>query len=208
LAVDELTSSDNQQSKKDLNRIAKHQVQRIDKWVRSLMDIMSTDTSLIETLDIKQLLESTIEDVGLNTTNKAKISFDVESKNNTYESNFQLRAIKPELKSLFQSLIANSIEAGITDGQPNKIDIRLEQRDNELLITITDQGVGFSQEIKSKLFSPHNTNKTYGAGMGLYLAHRIVSLKYNGDLIICDNPEMKDCKYPGTKIVLTLNNRV
>ena len=65
-----------------------------------------------------------------------------------------------------------------------------------------------SIEVKSKLFSPHNTNKTYGAGMGLYLAHRIVTLKYDGDLSINDNPQQNGQENPGAKIVLTLNNRV
>jgi len=205
LAIDQISTAEDDSSKKELAQISKHQVQRIDKWVRSLMDIMSNDKSLVKPVNIKDLLSSCIDDIGLNNSNGIKIKL-AHAKNTHYE----LRAIEPELKSLLQSLINNAAEAtdSIKKGKKEDVIIELDKQKDNLKITISDSGVGFSQDIKDKLFSPHNTNKTYGAGMGLYLAHRIVTLKYDGGIEITDNPEARESPKTGTRIILTLKNRV
>ncbi|NVJ59272.1 MAG: HAMP domain-containing histidine kinase [Gammaproteobacteria bacterium] len=47
-------------------------------------------------------------------------------------------------------------------------------------IVIDDNGVGIDEAIQQKLFMPHNTNKPHGAGMGLYIAQRIIVGRYSG----------------------------
>lgn len=208
LAIDELSSTANKEQKSELSRISKHQIQRIDKWVRSLMDIMSSDSSLIETIDLVSVLRSCIADISLNNTTTIKIKLTVHQSNSVDKNSYFLQAIKPEIKGLLQSMISNSVEAteAIKANEPVLVDIRrIEQ---SIKISISDKGIGFSKTIKSKLFSPHNTNKTYGAGMGLYLAHRIITLKYNGYIKITDNPKINSQNYSGSQIILTLNDRV
>lgn len=212
LAVDELTTTKVESEKPELGRIAKHQVQRIDKWVRSLMEIMSTDKSLIERVDVTELLKTIIEEVSLNNN-----SFDIiltTQDLNTADGSFELQGIIPELKSLLISLITNAVEATqarhsdkpATEEMAVKIELALSN--NGIEVVIIDQGIGFSEKILEKLFTPHNTDKTYGAGMGLYLAHRIATLKYNGDLKIVTNSPKGDSNAIGTKVTVTLNNRV
>ncbi len=208
LAVDELSCCNDDDSKKDLTRISKHQIQRIDKWVRSLMDIMSSDTSLIETVDVSSIVQSCIDDISLNNTSTINIELLLENAKLDSDKSFQLQAIKPELKSLLQSLISNSVEATQASKSSTPVKAIISQQKNTIKVTIFDRGIGFSKEIKAKLFSPHNTNKTYGAGMGLYLAHRIITLKYAGSLKIDDNPQQNNQPHCGSQIVLTLNDRV
>jgi len=52
-----------------------------------------------------------------------------------------------------------------------------------------------------KLFTPHNTDKTYGAGMGLYLAERVIKHKYNGNISIKNNATKGSC------VIVTVNDR-
>ena len=68
-------------------------------------------------------------------------------------------------------------------------------------IMIKDEGCGFSKEVLDKIFTPHNTNKTYGAGMGLYLAERVIRHKYNGSISIKNNVNKGCC------VLITVNNR-
>jgi len=211
LAIDELSCSKDESEKLELTKISKHQIQRIDKWVRSLMDLMSNDTNLIEEVDVEKLLYACIDDTGLNNAKKISIDLQINNRDNLENSVLSILAIKPELKSLLQALINNSVEATQALKQKEKnasnIKIELEKLPEALQITFTDHGIGFSKKIRDNLFSPHNTDKTYGAGMGLYLAHRIATLKYSGDIKINDNPD-DNSKNLGTKIVLTLKNRV
>jgi len=209
LAIDQLTTSTDETSKKELAQVSKHQVHRIDKWVRSLMDLMSNDKSLVKLINMNELITSCIDDIGLSKTNGIQIKL-ITKKND--DTAFNLQAIEPELKSLLQSLINNSVEATEAIDKANKttseVIIELAHSNDEMKIIICDQGIGFNEEIKKKLFAPHNTNKTYGAGMGLYLAHRIVTLKYDGNIEISDNPETENANHAGARIVLTLKNRV
>lgn len=215
LAVDELTTTKVDSEKPELSRIAKHQVQRIDKWVRSLMEIMSTDKSLIEQVNLSKLLQTIVDEISIN--NKSDIQINLsESNSNSGSTNYELRGIIPELKSLLISLVTNAVEAtestrlasadktqSISD-----IQITLSRNDKGLEVAIVDRGIGFSEKVLDKLFTPHNTDKTYGAGMGLYLAHRIATLKYNGDLKITKNSKAKNQVTSGTTVTITLNNRV
>ncbi|MBV1909272.1 MAG: HAMP domain-containing histidine kinase [Kangiellaceae bacterium] len=211
LVTDQMISTDDKKSKEKLSRIVKHQVHRIDKWVRSLMDIMSSDSNLTESIDLTELLESTIKDISLSNDSNSSLHFIVIPHADGKESDFNLNIIKPEIKGLLQGLIGNAIEASSQiddEGYCNHIEIKLSASGESSRIEISDQGVGFSKEVKAKLFSPHNTNKTYGAGMGLYLAHRIASVKYNGNLQVTDNSSRIDQRYSGAKITLTLNSRL
>jgi len=209
LAIDQLTTSTDETSKKELAQVSKHQVHRIDKWVRSLMDLMSNDKSLVKSINVSELITSCIDDIGLSKSDGVQIKLIAEKNDDTA---LNLHAIEPELKSLLQSLINNAVEATEAIDKANKttseVTINLSKSNENIKITISDKGIGFNEEIKKKLFSPHNTNKTYGAGMGLYLAHRIVTLKYDGNIEITDNPELKNSSHTGAKIVLTLKNRV
>jgi len=214
LAIDELATVNNANTKKDLTRISKHQIQRIDKWVRSLMDMISSDSELVEQVNLENLINNCIEDISLNNRIKTNIKSFVQDK--ITANKLVLNAVKPELKSLIQSLISNAVEANEEAGTSEYEDavtididsITSQQYGRGVEVTLLDRGKGFNEDIKNKLFSPHNTNKTYGAGMGLYLAYQVATLKYNGTLTIEDRLDKKKQLSSGSKIVLTLYNRV
>jgi len=214
LAIDELASTSNESLKTKLSDVSKKQIHRIDKWVRSMMDIMASDKNITELVDLSQLLKSCIDDSDLLEAQTIKIELIIDGNNKHL-----MKANKIELKSLINGLLSNAIEASqsIANFENNEyylVKIVLSEISEEVenkniyQICILDRGVGFPKENMSKLFSPHNTNKTYGSGMGLYLAHRVITLKYQGDINITNNPESANDTTPGTKVVLTLQDRV
>ena len=217
LAIDELSTDISKQSRDELNKISKHQIKRIDGWVRSLMEILSNDNNLIEPVDLSVLINEVVADVKLGLTDNTNIRFRFLNHNENSEKHaFSLNIIKPEIKSILLGLITNAIESISKDFTEDEslIEISVDRKrgaSNSIQIAISDSGKGIEQKIKDKMFSPHNTDKTYGAGMGLYLAHRIVTLKYDGQIEILDNSlsssgkTMPDSK--GTKVILTLKNR-
>ncbi len=214
LAIDELVTTSDKRLKTKLNNISKKQIQRIDKWVRSMMDIMASEKNITESVDLTQLLKFCVDDRVLIEAQNIKIGLVIDGENKYF-----MRANEVELKSLINGLVSNAIEASRSienaeNGDHYLVEIALSkiasegETNNKYQISILDRGIGISKEIMSKLFSPHNTNKTYGAGMGLYLAHRVITLKYQGDISITNNPESTNMSTPGTKIVLTLQDRV
>ena len=215
LAIDEIQASVDTQHKNELCKVSKHQVRRIDKWVRSLMDIMSSDSSLVEQVNIPALVESCVADLRLNQPNNIFLELKVDDV--FTDKNNQLLAISTELKSLILTLLNNAIESAMekhSNDNAGFVKVAVSLKEN-ITITITDNGTGLSKAISEKLFSPHNTNKTYGAGMGLYLAHRVATLKYNGNLavtnnseLVGDNNELGNTNITGCTAILALNNRV
>ena len=55
-------------------------------------------------------------------------------------------------------------------------------------LEVLDRGPGLAPEVRDRLFTPHVTTKGHGAGMGLYLAERIVRTRYEGSLALRDRP--------------------
>ncbi len=58
------------------------------------------------------------------------------------------------------------------------------KRDNRVVIRITDNGVGMTEEVKHKIFSPFFTTKPIGkgTGLGLSICYQIVVEKHGGEL--------------------------
>lgn len=77
------------------------------------------------------------------------------------------------IKIAFLNIIINAIEA-IDDQQDGLIQIKTEAKDNNCVVTITDNGKGMDQKEMSKLFEPFITSKVNGTGLGLTNAQNII----------------------------------
>ena len=192
LAIDQMQGEKNLEQQKKLNHLAKHQITRIDKWVRSLMDVMSDDNNLIHEVDLTEVIKLVITDLKLSNDKALTFNFNSASKPTI------IKAVDPGIKSILQSLVSNAVEASPAKAN---IDIKIMSFESGFQIMIKDEGCGFSKEVLDKIFTPHNTNKTYGAGMGLYLAERVIRHKYNGSISIKNNVNKGCC------VLITVNNR-
>lgn len=103
-----------------------------------------------------------------------------------------------EVNMIVHTLISNACEATQTD---KRIQITLKQLRDHVAISIRDFGSGITPEIKERLFQPHVSSKQHGAGLGLYLAKRVVSGRYHGDIVFNDNPPQ------GTLVTVLLHDR-
>lgn len=80
--------------------------------------------------------------------------------------------IDPSLfKSALLNLVVNAAQA-MPDG--GTIDINVQQKQGQVILTITDTGIGISEEHLSKLYSPFFTTKTDGNGLGLAETQKVV----------------------------------
>ena len=72
------------------------------------------------------------------------------------------------------------------DGGEIRLAARFEKSD--LLIEVCDQGCGIEPENLDKIFNPFFTTKEQGTGLGLAVAHQIVS-QHGGILRARNNPD-------------------
>jgi signal transduction histidine kinase len=90
-------------------------------------------------------------------------------------------ADRVQLQQVFMNLMLNGIEAmkGTTDG--GELTIKSEACDAQLLISISDTGVGIPPEQADHIFRAFYTTKDNGTGMGLPISRSIIE-SYGGRL--------------------------
>lgn len=87
----------------------------------------------------------------------------------------ELNADKKYIEQIFINLLKNSIDAVHADH--GKLILKgLKNRDNKVILEISDNGVGISEEISDQIFIPFFTTKDNGSGIGLSLAQQIMRL--------------------------------
>jgi len=83
------------------------------------------------------------------------------------------------LRDLLTNLILNAVDAMPTGGT---LTIRTERRANHALLTVSDTGVGMSEDVKRRLFEPFfSTKGTQGTGLGLAVCYGIVQ-RHSGSI--------------------------
>jgi len=121
-----------------------------------------TDTT-VQDVNIKELLE---ELVALS-AQRAKYSM-VEIRIDFQENLPSLRVSTSELQQVFFNLINNAIDAMDHDG--GTLTISAHQRENYLVIAVSDTGQGIPEANLDRIFDPFFTTKPVGKGTGLGLS--------------------------------------
>ncbi len=83
-----------------------------------------------------------------------------------YKAKPVIKCFPDELNQAWTNLIHNSIQA--IDGK-GKLKIKIDEDDENVIVSITDNGRGIPDEIKNRVFEPFFTSKPQGEGSGLGL---------------------------------------
>jgi two-component system, sporulation sensor kinase E len=77
-----------------------------------------------------------------------------------------------QLKQVFINVLKNAIEVMTKGGQ---IDVKIKRKDdNHLCVSITDRGLGISEDKIKRLGQPFYTTKERGTGLGLMVSYKII----------------------------------
>ena len=93
-----------------------------------------------------------------------------------------------QLQQVAMNLIINGIDAMKQVDGPREMRIRSQAAESgQILISVSDTGVGFSPQMAEKIFAPFYTTKPHGTGMGLRISRSIIE-SHNGRLWAVANP--------------------
>jgi signal transduction histidine kinase len=120
-----------------------------------------------ENIDIIEILNNSVKLFD----NYENISFD---KKIATTKPIYIFADKVHISRIFNNLIKNSIQAIPTD-RKGIIKISLKINSDNLVICISDNGIGIPDNLKDKLFQPNFTTKSSGMGMGLAITKNIIT---------------------------------
>ncbi len=93
-----------------------------------------------------------------------------------------------QLQQVLVNLIINACEALDTvPAEARRILIRASIVENEVEVTVEDNGTGISEEAAQRLFEPFFTTKAEGLGMGMAVTKNIIS-EHDGKIWFASRP--------------------
>lgn len=153
-----------------------------DHLQRVLEDFLAfarPETARIEAVNLIQIVRRAAADPVLDGT---QVDIEIEdSAPQTLQGDSQL------LERAIRNLLHNANEAQSRAGVEKPIAVRLEHGNHRIQLAIEDRGPGLPPVVRERLFQPFVTGRPDGVGLGLSLAHRIVTL-HGGTVDLEDRP--------------------
>jgi len=175
---DELTAEE----AKEMIQIVRESSTKAYELLEGLLEWAQTQTGRMkyefENIDVYEQSSKIIDLIKINAKNK-----NILLENNVEENTFVF-ADQKATETVLRNLIANAIKFTQPDGT---IKIETEKRVDEIAISVSDNGIGMSEENKNKLFKIEvhhttvGTNNEAGTGVGLILCKELVE-KNNGKI--------------------------
>lgn len=156
--------------------------ERIRHIVKDLRDFSRPDLPARSPADVNQALDSTANIVHAMMKRSIVLEKD-------YAELPEIEAYPMQLKQVFMNLLVNAHQAieAREDGEPGVIRIETAQEGDEIVVRISDTGVGIPEAARSRIFEPFFTTKPIGAGTGLGLSTSFGIIERHGGRIDVDS---------------------
>jgi two-component system, NtrC family, sensor histidine kinase HydH len=155
--------------------LAKKEVERLDKLVGEFLRFARPATLSVRPNDLNEIVESVVSLVENQATAQS-----VSIERNLQRDLPKVSVDGEQIKQVLLNLAINSLQA-MPDG--GKLFFRTFSDDKLCVVEVADTGDGIDEKISGKIFDPFFTTKEKGVGLGLSIAHKIVS-QHNGNLSV------------------------
>ena len=167
---------------------------RLKNISTSLRIFSRTDTNFKQAFNIHEGLDSTI--LILKHRLKADENRPAIQVITEYGDIPKIECFAGQLNQVFMNILANAIDALEESNQgksfdeiqanPNQIIITTSVKNNQVKITIADNGKGMNEEVQTRIFDHSFMTKLVGkgTGLGLAIAKQIIESKHSGNIVI------------------------
>ncbi|MBP9120666.1 MAG: PAS domain S-box protein [Ignavibacterium sp.] len=170
----EFTTTHNQNEYLDITQLLRGEVNRINKIITQFLSYAKPIDVNLRPVDIKSYLSEVyklFEDQA-----KQKSTNFVLKGTESITINLDADLIKQSLMNILQ----NAFDASKKDGE---VTIKYFRISNNLIIEISDNGIGISTEQQKKIFDLYFTTKKDGNGLGLSISQKIIA-QHNGSISV------------------------
>lgn len=157
-------------------------IDRISHQVDDVLGYVRNSPLKLDHVSVCELVENSIKKINVPTD----IEFTI------FSNNVQIDCDSDKLDAVFINLIVNSIQA-MHDG--GKIEIKINEKDNMIILQFVDSGEGIPDDDLDKVFEPLFTTKQKGTGLGLASCRNIVE-QHQGEISVKNNPTTFTVKLP------------
>ena len=190
--VQVLTRTIDDEKAKDKLGLVQSQVHRITKIIRDLVDFSRPSNYQVQPTDVVRILVEAVEIVKMGKKAKA-ITFVTHVRRQIP----LLPLVPDQISQVFINILLNAVDA--LQGKDGTITTELTRNDEQVSVTVTDDGTGIAEENMPKIFEPFFTTKRVGegTGLGLWVSYGIVR-SFGGDITVKSREGM------GTSFSVTL----
>jgi len=182
LSIEQLSDDGlSSEQRQKLIQTIQQKITNIDKNIKGLLTLTTAGISRTEHVPIAAVIQDIM--LEYKACDNKIIHFEL-----SITPELKVRGSESEIRNILHTLINNACEANESN---TKVTISAVSDGSKAIITIEDQGTGLDKHIAAQLFRPHVSSKPEGAGMGLYIAQRLISLHYNGLISLKNNPNNK-----------------
>ena len=200
-AIESLGKVDDPELRRELTRIAAHDVQRIDRLVTEIADASRIDAELtriaFEPVDLVVLTEAIAG---------ARAERGIDGAAQLALHHGQGRCLVLGDPARLERVLVNLLDNAVSFSPPGgTIDLATSSRDGRVLVTVTDEGPGIPLEAREKVFERFHSVRPDGedfgshSGLGLAIARTIVTA-HDGTLTAGDRTDGR----PGARVVIEL----
>ena len=156
--------------------------ERIRHIVKDLRDFSRPDLPARSPADVNQAIDSTANIVYTMMKNSVVIEKD-------YHDLPKIDAYPMQLKQVFMNLLVNAHQAieAREESELGIIRIETEEIGDEIVVRISDTGIGIPAEVQNRIFEPFFTTKPVGAGTGLGLSTSFNIIERHGGRIVVES---------------------
>lgn len=154
------------------------QIDIIDVLVKDLLEYSSPRNTNKKIVNMGLFLDSVL---ALPRREKSNIEFEIYMKNE-----INLLTDEQHLRQILVNLIMNGMDS--IENKNGLIRISVSEDDEDVVITIQDNGTGIDKENLIRIFDPFFTTKEKGTGLGLFITYQLVK-KNNGSISVDSSPE-------------------
>jgi len=156
---------DDPEFRETFSQVIMEETDRINSLVEQVLQFSRPQIVEIKEIDVIDILRSTILMVK-QTTKKG-----IEIIENYPDKEIKIVGDNDKVKQVFLNILINALDAVEDSG---KIQVKVEEEDDIVKVSIKDNGCGIKEENLNKVFDPFFTTKNNGTGLGLSIVARIV----------------------------------
>src|SRR4030042_1957684 len=135
----------------------------INKIVSDLQDYTRPLKPNLQDANLSELIEGTL--LTINVPKGIEVTTNVNSNAKPINTDIAY------MRRILTNLMTNAVQAMQEEG---KLIIEAAKKNDVIVITVEDTGVGIPEDVKTKMFTPLFTTKSKGQGLGLAVVKRLV----------------------------------
>jgi len=158
-------------------------LEKVDEYSKTLIQQIDTMSSIASAFSNFAKMPAQ-QDENLNVVEIVRLALDIFSEDyivfTSEEKEIIAKLDRTQLVRVVTNLVKNGIQS-IPEGRDPKILVSVGSEEDTIFISVSDNGVGITDENKPKVFEPKFTTKSSGMGLGLAMVKNIVET-YKGSI--------------------------